>query len=866
VSAETFGARGAPSAGLTSAAARERLQQYGRNELPRSRAKSFLATAAHALAEPMFLLLFAASAVYVLLGDLIEASFLVASVGAIIGITLYQERKTAGVIDALRDLSSPRAIVIRDDIEQRIPGREVVPGDVLVLREGDRVAADGTLIDSTGLCVDESLLTGESVAVSKRPADEEQSSPDTSCERVIGGTLVVRGHGRARVTATGVRSQMGRIGQSLDVLREETTELQRETRRLVRVFSTIAFVLCAMLVGLHVATKGDWINGALAGLTLAMAILPEEFPVVLAVFLALGAWRMSRINVLTRRIAAIEALGAATVLCVDKTGTLTQNRMVVRRLYAEGRTIDVTDGDPATSQDPFAKAIAVSVLASEPAAFDPMERAFHELHGDAQLLDAELMHRYPLSERLLVVTHVWRHNASSRITVAAKGAPESIVELCGLVGEEAERVLDETSRMAAAGLRVLGLASVERDVRDMPDDPRELHPVFVGLVGLADPLRPSVPQAMRECRSAGVRVVMVTGDYPVTARAVARDAGLADEPALMRGDELDALSDAELRTRVLSIDVFARVVPAQKLRIVEALKSRGEIVAMTGDGVNDAPALKAAHIGIAMGGRGTDVAREAAMLVLLDDDFGSIVRAIRQGRRIFDNLRKAMSYLLSVHMPIAALGVFPVALGLPLVLFPAHVVFLEFVIDPACSIAFEAEPAEPDVMCRPPRPRGERLIGGVPLALAIAEGALGVAFTLGVYWIAVALSRLDGEARGLAFTAVIVTNLSLIFLARAGGPRMWRHIAASNRALWLIVAGTAAAYLGVLLLDPLRELFRISVPPATDFVWFTAALIAFWGGLVALNRIGSAVMLRRRRLVARTRLDPHQGAISRDAA
>lgn len=861
--------RAASPSGLTSEEARDRLRRFGRNELPRGPVVSFLGSAAHTLGEPMFLLLLAAAGIYMVLGDLVETTFLIASVGVIVAITLYQERKTVHVIEALRDLSAPRALVIRDGIERRIAGGDVVPGDVLVLREGDRVAADGTVLDSTGLWIDESLLTGESVPVPKRAAragENVEQGTEAAPERVISGTLVVRGHGRARVTATGPRSQMGLIGQSLEVLREDATQLQRETRRLVRLFSIIALALCALLVTVYVATRGGWIDGALAGLTLAMAILPEEFPVVLAVFLALGAWRMSRINVLTRRIAAIEALGSATVLCVDKTGTLTQNRMAVRRLYADGRSIEIAEVDRAALPESFATAIAVSVLASEPSAFDPMERAFHELHGGAPLLDAELMHRYPLSERLLVVTHVWRHNGSSRITIAAKGAPESVVELCALADDDARRVLDEASRMAAAGLRVLGLASAERDMQDMPEDPRAWRPAFVGLVGLEDPLRPSVPRAMRECRAAGVRVIMITGDYPATARAVARDAGLADEPVLMCGDELEALGDADLQARVRSIDVFARVVPAQKLRIVEALKAGGEIVAMTGDGVNDAPALKASHIGIAMGGRGTDVAREAAMLVLLDDDFGSIVQAIRQGRRIFDNLRKAMSYLVSVHMPIAALGVFPVALGAPLVLFPAHVVFLEFVIDPACSIAFEAEPAEPDVMGRPPRPRAEPLIGGLPLALAVLEGALAAGFTLGVYGIAVTLLRPDAEVRGLAFTAVIVANLSLIFFARAGGPRMWRHIAGGNAALWLIVAGTAAAYLALLLVEPLRELFRIAVPQVRDLGWFAAALVGFWLGLVALNRVGTRVGLRRQQRRAGRCIDAHRGSNTGDGA
>ena len=659
----------ASAAGLSTEVARQRLAAEGHNELPRNRARSFVSSAVRALAEPMFLLLLGAAGIYLLLGDRAEALILLASVAVIIVITIYQERKTERVLDALRDLSSPRALVIRDGEQRRIPGREVVRDDLLVVREGDRVAADGVLVGAVDLAIDESLLTGESVPVRKL-VPTGASETDDALSRVFAGSLVVKGHGLARVIATGTRTEMGAIGQSLASLGLEATALQAETRRLVRTFSVIAVALCLLLAGFDMLARGDPLTALLAGLTLAMAILPEEFPVVLAVFLALGAWRLSRVNVLTRRVGAIEALGAATVLCVDKTGTLTQNRMSVRRLWANGVRVDLpANGTKALPAD-VAEAARISVMASEPHPFDPMERAFHELREAESGFDGVLVHRYPLSPELLVVTHVWKRNGASRVTVAAKGAPESIVSLCALRPEDAAVVMREASAMADGGLRVLGLATTERDAGTLPDDPRAFKPRFAGLVGLADPLRPTVSHAMRECRDAGVRVVMITGDYPATALAIAREAGLADDPIMMTGRELDALSDAELRERLPNVDVFARVVPAQKLRIVSALKAAKEVVAMTGDGVNDGPALKAAHIGIAMGGRGTDVAREAAALVLLDDDFGSIVQAIRQGRRIFDNLRKAMSYLVSVHIPIAGLGLVPVMLGAPPVLVP----------------------------------------------------------------------------------------------------------------------------------------------------------------------------------------------------
>ena len=835
------------SHGLSEDEARARLARDGNNELPRNRAQSFVASALSALAEPMFLLLVVAAGIYVVLGDRVEAMFLLASVAVIIAITVYQQRRTERVLEALRDLSSPRALVIRDGVERRIAGRDVVVGDVMVVREGDRVAADAELVKAVDLRVDESLVTGESVPVAKLPSARGPCPSDGPADRLYAGTLVVGGHAIAVVTATGAQSEIGRIGGSLASLGVETTRLQAETRALVRTFAGAALALCTVLVVVYVATRGEWLQGVLAGLTLAMAILPEEFPVVLTVFLALGAWRMTRVSVLTRRVAAIEALGAATVLCVDKTGTLTQNRMAVRRIYASGARWQRDPRSEAPLPEPFAGAVRVSVLASEPNPFDPMERAFHDLIGrNVPSRAGGIVRRYRLTARRLAVTHVWRHDDSTQATAAAKGAPEAIIELCGLKGEQAKAIHDEAIAMAAAGLRVLGVAKADCDAMRLPDDPAALGLQFVALMGLADPLRPTVADAMRQCREAGIRVIMVTGDFPVTARAIARDAGLASDPRVLTGAELDGMSDADLGVRLAHTDIFARVVPAQKLRIVNALKASGEIVVMTGDGVNDAPALKAAGIGIAMGGRGTDVAREAAALVLVDDDFGSIVAAIRQGRRIFDNLRKAMSYLVAVHIPIAGLGLVPVVLGGPLVLFPAHVVFLEFAIDPACSIAFEAEPAEPDVMRRPPRPPTERLLGRRALALALLEGLVALAFTLGVYAFAVASSLPEARTRLLAFSALFVANVSLIFFTRSGGRRVWQHIVAGNRSLWVVALSTLGAFIAIVALPPLRAPFRIAAPILEDAAIVALATLALWCTLAALQLVARAGRLKTR--------------------
>ena len=793
-----------------------------------------LASAARALTEPMLGLLLVASLVYFALGDRVEAVFLLASVVVIVTIALYQEHKTERVLEALRDLAAPRALVRRDGIEQRVPGREVVVDDIVVIREGDRIPADGVLIESTDLRIDESLLTGESVPVHKQAPQSTGSSTAPTAAELYAGTLIVAGHGIARVTATGDRSEFGRIGRSLESLDTQSTSLQFEVRRLVLAFSVGALILCTIVIAIIGIHSRAWLTAILAGLTLAMAILPEEFPVVLTVFLALGAWRMTRVRVLTRRLAAIEALGAATVLCVDKTGTLTQNKMTIRRIFAGGRRLDLASPVSAPLSPPFSDVVRVGARASEPRPFDPMEHAFVELDSPVAG-SGELLRRYPLAPHRLAVTHIWRNPVSNELAAAAKGAPEAIIKLCRLQDQDAALVLDEATDMAAAGLRVLGVAEANVDTSDLPSDPAELNFVFVGLVGLADPLRASVPAAMRQCREAGVRVIMITGDFPVTARAIAHEAGLAEEPVLLSGSELLRMTDDELTARLTSVDVFARVVPQQKLRIVELLKQRGEIVAMTGDGVNDAPALKAAHIGIAMGARGTDVAREAAALVLLDDDFGSIVHAIRQGRTIFDNLRKAMSYIVSVHLPIAGLGFVPVLFGAPLVLYPAHVVFLEFVIDPACSIAFEAEPSERDVMRRPPRSARRRLLGARPFALAILEGAIALAFTLSIFAISTASGAPEERTRLLSFTAIVIANLSLILFARSDGRRVWHHVAARNRSLWVIVLLTVFAYSMVIAVPPLRELFRMASPTPADAAVLGMGTACLWITFVLLG-------------------------------
>jgi len=828
--------------GLSEAEAARRLAADGPNELPSARPRSFWRIAGGVLQEPMILLLVAGGTIYLLLGDPREAIVLIASIFAVTGISLYQNHKTERALEALRDLSSPRALVIRDGRHRRISGHEVVRGDVVVLSEGDRVPADGALLSALNLGVDESLLTGESVPVAKAartPPPEEMARPGgEDLPFVYSGTLVTGGRGVARVLATGASTEMGRIGRVLGTVGAQQTRLQKETARVVRFIAMAGFILCLVVAGVYGSTRGSWLAGLLVGVTLAMALVPEEFPVVLTIFHALGAWRLSRRQVLTRRVAAIEALGSAGVLCVDKTGTLTQNRMSVARLVLEGSTYDVTgEKDPPAAA---AELLEHALLASQTAPFDPMEIAIRDLARRAPAVRAvagswSLRREYPLNHDLLALTRVWEPAGAEGLVVAAKGAPEAIAELCRLGAGQREKLSSDLERLAAEGLRMLAVAKAGARNAELPENPRGYQFEWLGLLAFADPIRPGVPAAIRDCERAGIRVVMVTGDYPATAAGIARQIGLPDKK-ILTGADLEAIPETELPVRVAATQVFARVAPEQKLLLVRALGAGGQIVAMTGDGVNDAPALKAAQIGIAMGGRGTDVAREAADLVLLDDDFTSIVSGVALGRRIFDNLRKAMTYLLAIHVPIAGMSLVPVLLRWPLALMPVHILFLELIIDPACSIVFEAEPAEADVMRRPPRRPEEPLFSARMIRSALLQGTGVLAIVFSVFAIALLRGQGEADARALSFATLIVANLALILTARSATRTLRETLASPNAALWWVVGGASAVLALVLSLAPLREVFGFSRLHPIDVALFLAGGIvsALWFELFKL--------------------------------
>jgi Ca2+-transporting ATPase len=801
-------------AGLSSAEAVLRLSRDGPNALPAARSRNLLAIAWQAAREPMFMLLLGCAVLYLLLGDVREGLLMFSLVVAALGITLYQEGKTEHALAALRELSSPQAVVFRDGVPVPIDCRQVVSGDLCLVREGDRVPADGVLVDGTGVLVDESLLTGESVPVRKACASADAPPPPApggdDQPFLYSGTLLLQGHGLLRIIRTGGATAIGRIGAALDQLAPGRSPLQHQVDRLVTLFAIGGAGVSVFLAAYYLATGGGWIEALLAGLALAIALLPQEFAVVLAVFPALGAWRLARAQVLTRRLAAIETLGATSVLCVDKTGTLTENRMRVAALFSGGVSL-MLDSATEALPEPVHALLEFAVLASAPDSADPMDQALRRL-GARTLAGTEhlhpawtMAHEYGMTPALRAVSHVWLMGGGGDVAIAAKGAPEAIVDLCHLAPSAAAALLAEADRMAAGGLRVLAVAQARFAGPPWPEIAHDFDFVALGLIGFADPLRPGVPEATRLCRRAGIGVVMITGDYPATARQIALEAGI-EARDIVTGDELAALADADLARRLRGGAVCARVAPEQKLRIVQALRAGGAVVAMTGDGVNDAPALRAAHVGVAMGGRGTDVAREAASLVLLDDAFPTIVQAIRRGRQIFSNMQKAMRYIVAVHVPTAGMALIPVLLGWPVMLAPVHIVFLELLVDPTCSLAFENEPPEPGLMRRAPRAPGAPLLGWRMLADGMVVGGAALAAALLGYGWALQAFTLP-EARAFGFTVLVLADIALVFACRSRDDTIVGVIRAPNKIVWIVSAAACMALALALYVPALAAMF-----------------------------------------------------------
>lgn len=812
--------------GLSGKVAAEKLLNEGYNELPSSKPRNILQIAFGVVKEPMFILLVSCGILYLLLGDIQEGLMLMGFVFVVMGIEFYQEKKTEKALDALKDLASPRALVIRDGKTIRIAGKEVVTGDFVVLQEGDRVPADAIVLSSINLLADESLLTGEPVPVMKREWKEEDRNFTPGGDGipvVYSGSMIVQGTGIVRVIATALNTEIGKIGKALESVAEEPTRLKREMGILVKRLAIIGITLCIMVIAIYTVTRGDLLKGFLAGITLAMAMLPEEFPVVLTIFLALGAWRMSKKNVLTRKPAAVETLGSATVLCTDKTGTLTKNRMTVTQLYNGTDLFNVKPND--IFPEEFHEIIEYGILSSQASPFDPMEKAIINI-GDHHLKNSEHIHsdwimekEYPLSKELLAMSRVFSNTGTRQQVIAAKGAPEAIFDLCHLDIKTIESYEKAVSQMASTGLRVLGVARAKLDSNVLPEIQHDFDFEFIGLLGLSDPIRENVPGAVKECYRAGIRVIMITGDYPVTAINIGREIGIKNPELCITGAELQEMTEEQLSERIGEVNIFARVVPEQKLKIVNALKRNNEIVAMTGDGINDAPALKAANIGIAMGEKGTDVAREASSMVLMDDNFSSIVGAVKMGRRIFDNLQKALGYIFAIHVPIAGLSLIPVlSARLPLILWPVHIVFLELIIDPACSIIFEAEKEEDNVMSRAPKSINEPFFGARKILLSCTQGIAILIVSLLVYFTGLSIGYSVEGVRTLTFITLIASNIAIILSNRSWTSSIFRILATPNSTVKWVVGGAMIFLLLILNVPFLLNLFQFERIGYLEFI------------------------------------------------
>ena len=830
--------------GLSSSEVKILQQQFGKNELTPQKKESFFRKVLHIICEPMFLLLIVAAIIYFILGEPRDGAIMLIFVVGIISIDVIQEWKTDKTLNALKDLSAPQVTVIRDGKETVIASTELVPGDLMLIYEGVKISADGVVVKCNDLCVEESSLTGEAEGVWKVTVENAEPSNDYwRKDYCYAGTLVTQGTGTILVEKIGTETEYGKIGMNVISAPDEPTPLQKQTGKLVKTCAGIAGVLFA-LVGVITYFNipdhpiGDrLIESVLSGITLAMAMIPEEFPVILTVFLSMGAWRLAKKKSLVRKLPSVETLGSVSVLCVDKTGTITMNQMTVQEtwsLYGDEHTLIETMG-----------------LGCETDAYDPMEKAmitYCDKHGISKehLFGGDLISEYAFTNELKMMGHVWRRNGS--IVIAAKGSPERILTICELTDKDREVAEHKITELSKEGLRVIAVATaILMSDNEIPSSITECSLRLCGLIGLADPPRESVKSDIAVCRKAGIRVVMITGDNGITASSIARKIGMEHSDNIITGDMLNEMTDDELREAVKNVSIFSRVVPEHKMRIVKAFKENGEIVAMTGDGVNDAPALKYADIGIAMGKRGSEVSREAADLILMDDNFTTIVETIKDGRRIYDNIRKAVGYVFTIHIPIAftsllapILGVAPAAL----MLLPLHVVLLELLIDPTCSIVLERQPAEIDIMTRQPRDPKAKLLDGRSLLKSIIQGLAIFAASFGAYFTVLAGDPVNAPvARTMGLAIIMLSNLFLVQVNSSDSDFVIQSISrlAKDSVMWAVNIGTLFM-LAIILYTPISGVLKLA--PLTAGQLFSsvgiAAAAVLWYEIVKLiNRLRS---------------------------
>lgn len=826
--------------GLTSEQARQRQAQYGKNELTPEKKPSFLRKALRTIAQPMFILLLLTAIIYFILGDPQDGGLMLIFVVVVISIDVIQQWKTDRTLNALKDLSAPRISVIRDRSIQVIDSTDLVPGDMMLISEGVKIPADGYVVKASDLCVDESSLSGEPEGVWKIVAASVVTDHADFWRKdyCYAGTLVIQGSAVVAVDKIGLDTMYGKIGLNVAAAPEHLTPLQKQTSHLVRLSAGVAALFFALVVLVTYYNLSDLlfrqriVASILSGITLAMAMIPEEFPVVLTVFLSMGAWRLAKKQSLVRRLSSVETLGTVSVLCVDKTGTITMNQMTVHEMWA--------------IKDDIRTAAEIMGMACETETYDPMEKAmlaYCQQVGISRehLFAGTLVKEYAFTNQLKMMGHAWQRD--QKIIVAAKGSPEKILSLCDLSLAERELVDAKLVEMSRQGLRVIGVAfCTPPRTADIPTALTDCRLTFSALVGLSDPPRESVRSDIELCSQAGVRVVMITGDNGITASSIATQVGIPNSSLVITGDELDLMDEEELSRRVEDVNIFARVVPEHKMRIVMALKDKGAVVAMTGDGVNDAPALKYADIGIAMGKRGSEVSREAADLILMDDNFTTIVATIQDGRRIYDNIRKSVGYIFTIHIPIAFASLAAPLLNiLPanLLLLPLHVVLLELLIDPTCSIVLERQPPEDDIMSRPPRNPQEKIISRRILAKSLTQGLVIFAASFGVYWLFLQwYPDNSGLARSMGVSVIMLSNLFLVQVISSDYESAWHSMGhlATDKVMWGVSIGTFMALI-LLLYTPLVNVVKLAPLSLSQFL--TAIIIAAvsvgWYELVKLR-------------------------------
>ena len=789
---------------------------HGPNVLPDNAPTGLLATLKDVATEPMFLLLLVACGVYVALGEVAEALTLGAALAVVPTISLYQARRRAAALGALRDLTQPQAQVRRNGALATVPVADLVVGDAVRVAEGSRLPADGVITELNDFSADEAILTGEAVPVAKAVGDA-----------VFGGTSTAAGSAWLTLTAVGAGTRLGLISQSMAAIEPEKTPLQRQVTQFVARMAWVGVGAFALVWGVNYAKSGDWVTALLFGLTLAMSILPEEIPVAFSSFMALGAARLSRLGVLTKQPQTVESLGSATVICTDKTGTLTEEGMAVKQLYdgAAAALVPV----PAPLAATAAAVLATARYASETEPFDPMEKAivaaFTAADPAAAAAPAPMLHEYPLAGTPPMMTHV--RQVAGLPLIAAKGAVEHVLAVCRPAPAIATEIRRVAKELSAQGYRVLGVARGTQSGPDFPAAQDDFAWEFLGLIALENPPKANAAAVVKAFTEAGIQVKMITGDFPETAQAIARQVGLPGADTLLTGQQVMALATADLQRQVTSTAVFARMFPEAKLKVVEALKATGAVVAMTGDGVNDGPALKAAHIGVAMGRRGTEVARQAASLVLVNDDLGGMVTAIAQGRRIYQNFKKAVFYVVSIHIPIILTVAVPLLANWKWenLFTPVHIIFLELVMGPTCSIAFENEPAEAGQMRQPPRPLTSTFLAGAELGRSLAQGLGIAAAVLGVYYYFMQHGAPLPVVRTLTFATLVISNILLTLVNRSFTQSIFQTLRVPNRLLWLMLGLTLALLLVTQLMPPAQRLFGFAPVPLAALGWCALAAL-----------------------------------------